>query len=485
MKILHTSDWHLGQHFMGRTRQAEHKALIEWLLLQVQEHHIELIILAGDVFDTGAPPSYARELFNELVIALNQLSCQLIVVAGNHDSVSMLNESKNLLACLDANVIAKAQPEDLSEHIIPVRNSHGQLEAIVCAVPFIRPKDLVSSKANQSETDKKRDLLSQIQTFYFEIYEAAVNTEKQVNHDQKWLEQNKDAANDKHNETTMEIQGSLFDLNIPIIGTGHLTTLGAKTSESVRDIYIGTLEAVPAQAFPPFDYLALGHIHRAQEVAGNDCRRYSGSPICLSFDELNRDKSMVLLDTQTMLHLGKFKPKLLPVPTFQMMKTIRGEVNEVLQTLSELVASLEKSDDDKTVWLEVKVHTDAYLSDVQKHIQDIIQGSAIDLLRVTRQVKTQVIDHSNEAKETLSELSVEEVFDRCLAASTLGKLEQSQTDNKASNEITELKHLFQECVVSMQERDMASDEVQDITSQPLDNTVPRSVEVDEEGRKNS
>jgi len=256
----------------------------------------------------------------------------------------------------------------------------------------------------------------------------------------------------------MEVQGNLFDLDIPIIGTGHLTTLGAKTSESVRDIYIGTLEAVPAQAFPPFDYLALGHIHRAQEVAGNDCQRYSGSPICLSFDELNREKSMVLLDTQTMLHLGKFKPKLLPIPTFQTMKTIRGEVSDVLQELKGLVASLENSDDNKTVWLEVKVITDAYLSDVQKHIQDIIQHSAIDLLRVTRQVKTQVIDHNNDAKETLSELSVEEVFDRCLAASTLGKMEQSQDEKNDSNEILELKKMFKTCVSSLQERDMAGNE---------------------------
>ncbi|WP_191600272.1 exonuclease subunit SbcD [Marinomonas algicola] len=458
MKILHTSDWHLGQHFMGRTRQAEHKALIEWLLLQVQEHHIELIILAGDVFDTGAPPSYARELFNELVISLNQLSCQLIVVAGNHDSVSMLNESKNLLACLEANVIAKALPETISEHIIPVKNSHGQLEAVVCAVPFIRPKDLVTSKADQSETDKKRDLLNQIQAFYFEIYEAALKTEEQVSQGNDRREGDVEQDKDKLDDHVMEVQGNLFDLDIPIIGTGHLTTLGAKTSESVRDIYIGTLEAVPAQAFPPFDYLALGHIHRAQEVAGNDCQRYSGSPICLSFDELNREKSMVLLDTQTMLHLGKFKPKLLPIPTFQTMKTIRGEVSDVLQELKGLVASLENSDDNKTVWLEVKVITDAYLSDVQKHIQDIIQHSAIDLLRVTRQVKTQVIDHNNDAKETLSELSVEEVFDRCLAASTLGKMEQSQDEKNDSNEILELKKMFKTCVSSLQERDMAGNE---------------------------
>ncbi len=447
MRILHTSDWHLGQHFMGRTRQAEHQALIEWLLHQVEEKQIELVIIAGDVFDTGAPPSYARELYNQLVIALHELSCQLIVLAGNHDSVSMLNESKQLLACLDTCVVAKTQPDALEDHIIEVKDKQGELAAIVCAVPFIRPKDLIMSESNQSEVEKKRNLLSQIQAFYFDVYQAAIERSKK-SHSTKFSNQ----------EPGHGVQMNLFDLQIPIIGTGHLTTLGAKTSESVRDIYIGTLEAVPAQAFPAFDYLALGHIHRSQVVAGNACQRYSGSPICLSFDELNKNKSMVLLDTHDVMEFGKFQPELIEVPNFQSMKTLKGPIDPVLEELAELVASYknaetenpEQEGDTRSLWLEVKVTTDAYLNDVQKRIQEIIGGAPIDLLRVTRQAKTQIKDHTNHAKETLTELTVEDVFDRCLAASTIGKLEQTE-------EMQALKSVFHECLESMQDLDKVDD----------------------------
>ena len=97
MKILHTSDWHLGQHFMGKSRRDEHKAFIDWLLALVDKESIDAVIIAGDVFDTGSPPSYAREMYHQLVLDMKARQCQLVIVAGNHDSVSMLNESKSLL----------------------------------------------------------------------------------------------------------------------------------------------------------------------------------------------------------------------------------------------------------------------------------------------------------------------------------------------------------------------------------------------------
>ena len=93
MRILHTSDWHLGQHFMGKTRQAEHQAFCAWLLEQVHAHQVDVLLIAGDVFDTGAPPSYAREQYYRLVVALRDAGCALVVLGGNHDSPAMLGAS--------------------------------------------------------------------------------------------------------------------------------------------------------------------------------------------------------------------------------------------------------------------------------------------------------------------------------------------------------------------------------------------------------
>ncbi len=98
MRILHTSDWHLGQNFYSKSREAEHQAFLDWLLETAQTHQVDAIIVAGDVFDTGSPPSYARTLYNRFVVNLQQTGCHLVVLAGNHDSVATLNESCDIMA---------------------------------------------------------------------------------------------------------------------------------------------------------------------------------------------------------------------------------------------------------------------------------------------------------------------------------------------------------------------------------------------------
>ena len=98
MRIIHTSDWHLGQYFYGKSRANEHQQFLTWLLAQVTAHHIDAIIVAGDIFDTSTPPSYAREMYFDFIAKLQVTECQLVILAGNHDSVAMLSESQSILA---------------------------------------------------------------------------------------------------------------------------------------------------------------------------------------------------------------------------------------------------------------------------------------------------------------------------------------------------------------------------------------------------
>ncbi len=108
MRILHTSDWHLGQTFFTKTRKSEHDAFLKWLLALSEKECVDAIIVAGDIFDTGTPPSYARQLYNQFVVDLQKQRCQLVVLGGNHDSVSVLNQSRQVLSCLTTHVIARA-----------------------------------------------------------------------------------------------------------------------------------------------------------------------------------------------------------------------------------------------------------------------------------------------------------------------------------------------------------------------------------------
>jgi len=382
MRILHTSDWHLGQHFMGKTRQAEHQAFCAWLLEQVRVHDVDVLLIAGDVFDTGAPPSYAREQYYRLVVELRDAGCALVVLGGNHDSPAMLGESRSLLAQLGTQVVPSVGV-DLAEQVLVLHGRNGRPGAILCAIPFIRPRDVLASQAGQSAQDKQQSLQQAIAEHYRALYEL---------------------ASSKRDE-----QG----LTLPIIATGHLTTVGASASESVREIYVGSLEAFPTSAFPPADYIALGHIHRPQKVGGLEHIRYSGSPIALSFDEARQQKEVLLLEFAGAT-LQSITP--LPVPVFQPMASLRGSLKELAGAIAELA---DQGTPERPVWLEVQVSTDDYLSDLQNRINALCEGLPVEVLRIRRERGNAAASLASEARETLDELSVEDVFARRLQQETL------------------------------------------------------------------
>lgn len=377
MRLIHTSDWHLGQFFYTKSRAPEHQAFLDWLLAQAIEYQVDAIIVAGDIFDTGSPPSYARELYNRFVVKLQQAGCQLVVLGGNHDSVATLNESRELLACLNTRVIAAASSEP-DEQVLMLNTRDGKPGALLCAIPFLRPRDITLSRAGQSGREKQQTLLEAITLHYQRCWQAAV--------------------------TRRETLG----LTLPIIATGHLTTVGVTKSDAVRDIYIGTLDAFPAQAFPPADYIALGHIHRAQRIANSDHIRYSGSPIPLSFDELGKEKSVFLVEFSAG-QLSQVTP--LKVPLFQPMQMIKGSLDEIERQL----AAIQPREDGKRVWLDIEIVTQAWLNDIQRRIQALTDGLPVEvvLLRRSREQREQGI--ARQHNETLSELSVGEVFARRLA----------------------------------------------------------------------
>ncbi|WP_243690321.1 exonuclease subunit SbcD, partial [Cronobacter sakazakii] len=172
MRILHTSDWHLGQNFYAKSRAAEHETFLDWLLEAAIAHQVDAIIVAGDIFDTGAPPSYARELYNRFVVKLQAANCPLIVLGGNHDSVATLNESRELLACLNTQVIASAQLTPETQATLLYRRD-GEPGAVLCPVPFLRPRDVLRSLSGQSGREKQQQLLEAISLHYQQSYEAA------------------------------------------------------------------------------------------------------------------------------------------------------------------------------------------------------------------------------------------------------------------------------------------------------------------------
>jgi exonuclease SbcD len=382
MRILHTSDWHFGQYFLGLSRQAEHRKLIAWLVDQAGLHRVDSVLIAGDIFDTGAPPSYARELYNRLILELRDAGVGLTILAGNHDSVAMLQESRALLAALNTVVIPSVL-DDPAEQVRVLKSRDGEPGAIVCAIPFIRPRDVLHSIAGQSAQEKQASLQDAIHAHYARLFALA------------------------------EEKRAALGMHLPIIATGHLTTVGASASESVREIYVGALEAFPTAAFPAADYIALGHIHRPQKVGGFEHIRYSGSPIALSFDEARQQKQMLLVDV-SLQGLDRVTP--LDVPCFQPMRSIKGSLAELEAAIRSAASEVPEGE---TLWLEIVVSVDDYLSDLHSRIERITENLPVHLLRIRRERSALAASLTSQAKETLDELTPDDVFSRRLQTETI------------------------------------------------------------------
>lgn len=400
MKILHTSDWHLGQYFMMKSREAEHNAFLSWLIEVVTSQSIDALIVAGDIFDSASPPSYARKLYSDFIVNLQKAGCtQLVIVSGNHDSVAVLNESKNLLNALNVSVLAGLS-KDLSDHLITIKDKLNN-DAIICALPFLRATDIMTSEAGSSASQKQITLQQGIAQTYQDIYQLALAK-----------------------KTTD---------NTAILATGHLTAVGCSVSESVRDIYIGTLTAFPAQLFPAFDYIALGHLHRAQKVQKSEHIRYSGSPIALSFDEVKHGKCIIIIEFDDCAILTTTE---LSIPSFQKLAVLKGDLVSVEKALSTLIESGE------SVWVEVKVQQSFYRSDIQMQLNDLVNNSDVEILKVTMPKVDENSQWKDDQVETLDQLKPEELFQYRLDCE----------DNLSEEQQQQLKILFAQSCAELEQK---------------------------------
>ncbi|MEZ8346987.1 exonuclease subunit SbcD [Vibrio splendidus] len=417
MKILHTSDWHLGQNFYNKSRKNEHERFLQWLLEQVTEHDIDAIIVAGDIFDTSTPPSYAREMYNKFVVDSNKIGCQLVLLGGNHDSVSVLKETQQLLKYMGADVIPNTN-EDHATQVVELQGKNGKVEALVCAIPFIRPRDVLTSQAGVTGVERQKQLGDAIKQHYQSVYDAAV----------------KKRATFENSE------------HMPIIATGHLTAMGVQQSDSVRDIYVGNLDGFAADGFPDADYIALGHIHRPQVVAKREYIRYCGSPIPLSFDELKSQKQVCVVEFVE----GVRTISQLPVPTFQPLAEIKGDLSEIESQLNQYIGL----DSEQSVWLSIEVQAQDYLSDLQERMRVLTEGLNVEVLQLRRARERRNQALEQESAETLSELSPMDVFTKRIA------LEEFETDSEKAR-LERMTVKFKQVMVEVSESAQAPNKVEE------------------------
>ncbi len=340
-RVLHTADWHLGKMLNEQSREEEQKLFLQWLLQQVGELEVDAVLVAGDVYDTANPPQSAEALYYDFVAALHrETRASLVLIAGNHDSANQLEAPKRVLKALRTHVHG-AVADESADRLLLLPSADAPKVAIAM-VPFLREKDLRMGKSADNEAAVRKEIIAGITRVYEETAKAAKSAK----------------------------------ISCPVIATGHLTVAGSSSSESERDIHIGGLGAVDSTVFPEaFAYVALGHLHRPQSTDKTGRVRYSGSPIALSFSEVDDKKEIRLLDVT-----GKgITQSSVPIPVFRKLVQLKTS----LETLDkDLAAQAKVKAGELPTWVEVVLSGHTGLNDANSQVQALAHGQPFEILKV-------------------------------------------------------------------------------------------------------
>ncbi|MBA6244333.1 MULTISPECIES: exonuclease SbcCD subunit D C-terminal domain-containing protein [Psychrobacter] len=502
LTILHTSDWHLGRRLYGRLRYEEFELFLHWLQDTISAQQVDILIVAGDIFDTMTPSNKAQALYYEFLGKVSRSCCQhVVIVAGNHDSPTFLDAPSNVLKFLNVHVIGTAC-DDLEDEVLVLGDDDNNPHCIIAAVPYLRDRDVRSSSAGESADSKDANVIAGICEHYDNIADIAKSK-----------------------------QADLIKMHqryIPIIATGHLFASGGRTTEDdgVRELYVGSLGKISADMFNDgFDYVALGHLHVPQRVGGRESIRYSGSPIAMGFGEAKQQKQVLLVQFGAAEHfnndilglnvapdditphainidadIGVSKVKKtvdklaektakkvssqelpfmddlfgfdepledeevkkstvventpiqpeqyksiretstdavnsnkilhrddanqmqvvsLPIPKFQQLAQISGDLTTIEQTIQALTQS-------DSIWLEIVYTGDEIVSDLREQVQAMVEGLPCEVLKIKNTRTYNKVLNQQQTSENLQDLNEMEVFERCL---TINDVADSQKDS--------------------------------------------------------
>lgn len=391
MKILHTADWHLGHRLYDRDRTDEHRAALTWLLETIVTEKVDVLIVAGDIFDVTNPSNQARELYYDFLGRLIKTGCAAaVIVGGNHDSPTMLDAPSGLLRSLRLHVVGAARAQ-VQEEVIKIKVGTGDAPAvIIAAVPYLRERDVRKGSFGETSEDRMAAIRNGIRDHYREAGEAALALRE--------------------------------DPTTPMIVTGHLFASGAEDNDDKKShIYQADQDNIEATQFPDcFDYVALGHVHRAQSVDGKAHIRYSGSLIPLTFVEGQRPRSVRIVT------LGKAGEEVVSqkigVPYARALHRIHGELDKVKADLRTITAQHLADPPELTPWVEVRVKSDERIPNLRQTLLDSIaevtdvgdKNLPLEIIRISTERLTPAPAAAPLSAQELGELEPEEVFTRLL-----------------------------------------------------------------------
>lgn len=406
IRILHTADWHLGQTFFGYDRTQEQEHFLDWLAKELRQEEVNVLIVAGDVFDVSNPSAASQRMFYRFLnrVITENPRLQVVVVAGNHDSAARLEAPLPLLQEMRTEIkgiVRKSEGEiDYDHLIVDLKNADGEVEALCLAVPFLRQGDypVVETQGNPYAEGVK--------LLYTQLLERALARK-----------QNGQA----------------------IVAVGHLQATGSEIADkdySERTV-IGGLECISPDAFSEeIAYTALGHIHKSQRVSGRDNVRYAGSPLPMSFAEKNYHHGVVMVTIEKGQVVDMEKKEYQPLARLISMPA--GQPASPEEVLKEL-AEWELPESESLPYLEVKVQLTGPEPMLRQQIEEALADKPIRLARI-------VSAYRQADENTLQE----EVLAAGLQEMTPLQIVKATFENTYQSEIPgELLDLFQEACLKV------------------------------------
>jgi exonuclease SbcD len=377
--FLHTSDWHLGQFFYNHSRHYEHEQFLTWLIKQIKEKQPHALLIAGDIFDVINPASSAQKQLYQFLADAHAIAphMQTLMIAGNHDSGYRIEQVEPLLEKYNAKTVGVIHKNaaghiDLERLLVPIYDEQKQIVAWCLALPFLRPAEITGFNEHTTNSQNAIAYLHQ------QLIAEALKRKTQ------------DQA---------------------LILMSHAHMQGGETSDSERPIIIGNEEALSTALFDDsIDYVALGHLHKPQKVQHAHIR-YSGSPIPLSFSEINYKHQIVEVNINPALEdESRFQFQAVAIPRSIQLHKIRGELKEVIQKLKALPEG-EIENIDQREYVDIEYHTlTPPLPNLRQQFEEALPKNRYRLVRISRQYLSAENSSSALAKICLEPPTPEKLF---------------------------------------------------------------------------
>jgi len=345
MRILHTSDWHIGKQLQKVDLSDEIKMFFGWLLKAIAARKIDLLLVSGDIFDHANPSQAAYKVYYDFLKSMLKLDCKIVITGGNHDSASVLNAPKELLQAMDITVVGGAT-ENLEDMIFKFQKD--KIDVVVAAIPYLKDNNIRKSAPGESYADKVEQIKDGLRNYFHEVNECYKKNYK----------------------------GAKF------IVMGHLFVQGAESmlSDGVRDIQIGNQAGVEHAIFEGVpDYVALGHIHKPYPVDSKKHIYYCGSPVSFSFSEKEDQKQINIVEITD----KSIDVEIVPIPVYRELVSFEGTYEEVAAEVSGYVNKYELD-----ALGEIVITEKSESVGLGEQVEDLMINHGVDGLRIVKRKLT-------------------------------------------------------------------------------------------------